>query len=109
MHHIRLVDGVKPVCSKVRNVPVAVREQVQSELERLKADGIIEEVEATQWHAPVVTAKKADGSLRLCGPEGVEQTCCGGSLSLAEDCRHVCYFEVSRYLAPLILNLHIIR
>lgn len=66
VHHIRLVEGAKSVCSKVCNVPVAVREQVQSELELLKADGIIEEVEATPWLTPVVAAKKADGSLCLC-------------------------------------------
>ncbi|KAJ1147126.1 hypothetical protein NDU88_000013 [Pleurodeles waltl] len=65
-HHIHLKEGAKPVCSKVRGVPVALREEMKVELERLQKEGIIEEVEGTEWLAPVVAARKANGSLRLC-------------------------------------------
>ena len=66
IHNIRPIPNAKPVCSKVRSVPFAVREDMRHELQKLKADGIIEEIEGTEWLAPVVAARKPNGNLRLC-------------------------------------------
>lgn len=47
-HKIKLKNGGVPVCSKVRNVPLSVREDMEKETEKLKKGGIIEEVEGTE-------------------------------------------------------------
>ena len=39
---------------------------MKRELNRLEREGIIEEVEGTEWVVPVVAARKPNGSMRLC-------------------------------------------
>lgn len=63
---IELRHNFVPSCSKVRNVPLALRNEMKKELQKLLEGGIIEEVAGTDWVAPVVAARKPDGSLRLC-------------------------------------------
>ncbi|XP_069063748.1 retrotransposon-like protein 1 [Pleurodeles waltl] len=65
-HQIVLKKDALPVASKVRNVPMSIRGKVKQELERLKDSGIIEEVEAAQWIAPIVVVTKPSGDIRLC-------------------------------------------
>ena len=65
-HHIILKPNAIPVSSKVRNLPLSIREEVRLELKNLIQAGIIEEVEGTEWLSPIVAARKANGSLRLC-------------------------------------------
>ena len=56
-------DAVLKFC-KVRPVPYAQREAVEEELARLERQGIIEQVQHSEWASPVVTVLKADGSIR---------------------------------------------
>ena len=65
-HHIMLKPNANPVTSKVRALPLAIKDEVKVELEKLIKAGIIEEVEGNEWLAPIVVARKANKSLRLC-------------------------------------------
>ena len=50
-----------------RNVPHAIREQVEEALCKLVDTGIVEPVQHSEWVAPIVPILKADGSIRVCG------------------------------------------
>ena len=56
-----------PKYMKSRQPPFALREQIQAELNRLEASGIIEKVQFSDWATPIVPIPKKDGSLRICG------------------------------------------
>ena len=58
---------VTPQFFKARTIPLALREKVEAELERLESLGIIIPVQHSEWAAPVVPVLKQDGSMRLCG------------------------------------------
>ena len=64
-----LVDSdAAPKFCKARSVPLATREKVEEEIQRLVQEGILEPVEFSQWAAPTVTVLKPDKkSVRLCG------------------------------------------
>ena len=61
------VDDSKPRFYKHRPPPLALKQQIEEELDRQVALGILEPVTTSKWAAPVVPIKKSDGSLRLCG------------------------------------------
>ena len=56
-----------PLYRKARSVPLALKEKIETELERLQAQGIIEPVQFSEWAAPIVPVIKSDGSVRICG------------------------------------------
>jgi hypothetical protein len=62
-----LKDGAKAKFCRVRQVPFAVREKVEIEIDRQVALGILEPVKFSEWATPVVPIMKKDGSVRLCG------------------------------------------
>ena len=65
--HRPLIDKtVKPVRQKFWHPPLAKRKAIEDEIHRLEADDVIEKVDASEWLSNLVTAKKRDGSLRLC-------------------------------------------
>ena len=64
--HLSLKADVQPVYRKARPVPYNSREVVENELDRLESMGVIKPIEHTEWAAPILTVKKADGSARLC-------------------------------------------
>ena len=65
-----IVDrSVKPVVQRQRRIPFHLRAKVDSELERLEAEDIIEKVpdtEETPWISPVVIVPKKEDKIRLC-------------------------------------------
>ncbi|GBM84945.1 hypothetical protein AVEN_120214-1 [Araneus ventricosus] len=63
---LELKPEVKPIFSRVRTVPFALKGRVENEIDRLEKEGIIEKVEHSEWATPVVPAVKPDGSIRLC-------------------------------------------
>ena len=66
-HRIKLKSDVKPVQSKLRKLPLAVRSSVSKELRRLQEADIIEQVdEASEWISPTVVVAKQSGDIRLC-------------------------------------------
>ena len=57
-----------PRYCKARNVPYALREKVELELDRLTQEGVIEPIQFSDWAAPIVPVLKSDGeSIRICG------------------------------------------
>ena len=65
--HIQLNPNSQPKFHRARTVPMALRQKVEEELNRLEQAKIIEPVRHSQWAAPVVPGIKTDGSIRLCG------------------------------------------
>ncbi|KAL3114325.1 hypothetical protein niasHT_011726 [Heterodera trifolii] len=64
--HLSLKPDAQPVFRKARPVPYNAREAVEGELDRWEKMGVIEKIEYTDWAAPILVVKKADGSARLC-------------------------------------------
>ncbi|KFD59761.1 hypothetical protein M514_28058 [Trichuris suis] len=63
---LRLKPEAKPVFRPKRPVPYAAVEEVEAELNRLESFGVISKVSHSNWAAPIVVVKKADGSFRVC-------------------------------------------
>ena len=40
---------------------------MDSELDRLQEEGVIQPVEFSEWAAPIVSVLKASGDIRICG------------------------------------------
>ena len=58
---------VSPKFFKARSVPYAMKDKVAEELMRLKKEGVIEEVNNSEWATPIVPILKKDGTVRICG------------------------------------------
>ena len=57
----------RPRFFKPRQVPFAIRQKVEEELERLQTLGVIQPVQFSDWAAPIVPVIKSDGRIRICG------------------------------------------
>ena len=64
---LSVTPDAQPKFFKPRSVPSALRERVESELDCLERDGVLEKTYYSEWAAPVVAVPKQDGQLRLCG------------------------------------------
>ena len=64
---IHVDETSQPHFVKPRQMPFAIREKVEQELERLLSLGIIEPVQFSDWAAPIVPVLKSDGRVRICG------------------------------------------
>ncbi len=65
--HQPLLDlTVKSVIQPLHRTPLALREEVASELDKQQAEGIIEPVDASPWVSNLTVAKKKSGGLRAC-------------------------------------------
>ena len=88
---IKLQDGAKPFsCLTVRRVAEPLKPKLKEELENLKNQGIIEEVqEPTEWSSPISIQSKKGGKIRMC-----------------VDFRHLYKFVVrERYQSPTPLDV----
>jgi len=63
---LKLREHSKPVFLKAREVPFALRDKVDTELQVLERDGIITKVDCSDWGSPLVVIPKQDGTVRLC-------------------------------------------
>ena len=63
-HKIVLKKGSQPKLQTV--MTISLREQVKVEIDKLLADNIIEEIESSDWLAPIVTERKPELSVRVC-------------------------------------------
>ncbi|CAB3256144.1 unnamed protein product [Arctia plantaginis] len=52
---------------KARPIPLALRQPVERELERLQRDDVIYKVERSDYGTPIVPVIKTNGNIRLCG------------------------------------------
>ena len=62
-------NEVKPLAQQTRRIPFHVREKVESEMQKLEKQDIIEKVpdhEHTDWVSPIVVVPKKDGKIRVC-------------------------------------------
>ncbi|XP_058023914.1 uncharacterized protein K02A2.6-like [Ahaetulla prasina] len=57
---------IAPIRLKARRVPFALRQKVDLEIDRLIAQGVLEQVEHSPWETPIVVPIKQDGSIRIC-------------------------------------------
>ena len=56
-----------PRFHRPRQVPYALKSQVEQELNRLEREGVLKRVNHSQLAAPIVTMPKKDGTVRICG------------------------------------------
>ena len=64
---LSLKQSSKPVFCKARQVPYALRDAVNKEIQRLESLGVIESIVHSDWATPLVAVPKSDGIVRLCG------------------------------------------
>ena len=58
---IRLKQGVKPIYKKSRSVTYALQPALETELEKLQVERILEPVEQSEWATPLVIVPKSNG------------------------------------------------
>ena len=59
-------SSIKPVHWPARRIPVAVRDELVQEIERMEHAGVIERIEQpTDWISPLVIVKMPNGRLRI--------------------------------------------
>ncbi|GFT42181.1 uncharacterized protein K02A2.6 [Trichonephila clavipes] len=64
---LQMKPNYKPVFFKPRPLPFALKERIETELNRLVAEDIIEPVTYSDWATPIVPVIKQNGNLRICG------------------------------------------
>jgi transposase InsO family protein len=66
-HTIVIDKNVRPVVSACRKVPLALKEPLRAELQRMEELGVITKVnKPTQWVNAIVVVMKKNGKLRVC-------------------------------------------
>ncbi|XP_040158056.1 uncharacterized protein K02A2.6-like [Anopheles arabiensis] len=65
--HLQLKEDARPVFCPKRPVAYAMIETVNKELDRLEQLNIITRVDFSEWAAPIVVVRKANGNIRICG------------------------------------------
>ena len=64
---IKVDHQTAPKYWKPRPVPYSLRDKVDKELDRLVDEGIVDQVQYSDWACPIVPIVKPDGSIRVCG------------------------------------------
>jgi hypothetical protein len=82
---LHIDESVRPVYQRLRPVPVHLQQAVESELQRMIEEDIIEPVNGpTPWVSPIVAVPKADKSeVRIC----TDSRCSNKAI---QPCRHSC-------------------
>ena len=76
--NIQVKEGSTPVYRKSRTVAYALREKVDNDLRRQVREGLLENVEHSQYASPIVIVDKPDGAIRICGDYKATVTGGGG-------------------------------
>ncbi|XP_040166524.1 uncharacterized protein K02A2.6-like [Anopheles arabiensis] len=64
---LQLKEKCRPVFCPKRPVAYAMLDAVDKELDRLEKLGVITPVDFSDWAAPIVVVRKANGQIRICG------------------------------------------
>lgn len=64
---LNIKPNATPKIFKARTVPLALKEKVEKELDKLQSMGIISPVQFSRWAAPTVPVLKQSGEVRICG------------------------------------------
>lgn len=62
-----LKEGAKPKFIQNRAVPLALKNKIENELDRLEIEGAISIVKYSDWETPIVHVVKPTGEIRICG------------------------------------------
>ena len=65
--HLTLKEGAQPSYISAREIPYAMREIVEADLDRLVKRGVIYKVKHSKWASPIVVVPKPDNAIRVCG------------------------------------------
>ena len=65
--HLALKEGAQPSYIPAREIPYAMREKVEADLDRLVKRGVIYKVKHSRWSSPIVVVPKPDNAIRVCG------------------------------------------
>jgi len=65
--HVTLKANTTPVFLPYREPPIAIREGLEKEIERLVKADVLTQVEQSEWATPVVPVVKSNGDIRFCG------------------------------------------
>ena len=63
---LKLKENAQPRFLKARNVPFALKNKVDQQLQREIDDGILFPVECSEFASPIVPVMKPDGNVRIC-------------------------------------------
>ncbi|KAJ1136098.1 hypothetical protein NDU88_002516 [Pleurodeles waltl] len=66
-HKINVAENAIPKVHKVRRVPLALQAELRKKLDKLCEQDVIERIEPSDWVAPIVIARKANGSMHMVG------------------------------------------
>ena len=67
LHHIKVDPAVPPVIHPPRKVPIALKDQIKTELDRMEQLGVVEkQTEPTDWVNSMVTVQRPNKKLRIC-------------------------------------------
>ena len=64
---VHVKPSIRPVFRKARTVAYALRDKVKEDLRRQEEAGLIVKVNHSKFASPIVTVRKSDGGLRICG------------------------------------------
>jgi hypothetical protein len=66
-HTIRVDETITPVVHPPRKIPIALKDRVKAELDRMEEIGVIvKQHEPTKWVNSMVTVQKPKGKIRIC-------------------------------------------
>nr|XP_049466096.1 uncharacterized protein K02A2.6-like [Anopheles coluzzii] len=64
---LKVKEGSRPIFRPKRPVAYAMLKTVDEELDRLETLNVITPVDYSEWAAPIVVVRKANGKIRICG------------------------------------------